>query len=69
MIIERKLKYIDFKFDEETQEFKITTWSKPVSENEPDFPESVTLNKTYAFALKRFIVRIAQRMWGRRKRP
>ena len=73
MIIERRLKYIGFHWDDETQELVITTYYKgnlkeSVSEEERPLTGEIILNKTYLFSTMRFMIRIAQRMWGRRKK-
>jgi hypothetical protein len=55
--ITKKLKYADFEWDEKEKTFTIT---------EED-GNRVILNKVYAFAFMRFVVRMAQRNWLRSK--
>lgn len=55
MQIKKDLKYATFEYDETTKSFKII--------NEDG--TSVILNKVYAFAFMRFVVRMAQRNWLR----
>ena len=60
MKITKKLKYAEFEWDEESKSFMIT---------EED-GNRVTLNKIYAFAFMRFVIRMAQRNWLRQiKKP
>ncbi len=54
--ITKKLKNAEFEYDEETKKFLIID-----SEN----GGVVELNKVYAFAFMRFVVRMAQRNWLR----
>ena len=54
--IEKVLKHARFSWDDETKFFVITAGE-----------QHVVLGKVEAFALKRFITRIAQRNWFRRK--
>jgi hypothetical protein len=56
-MITKKLKSITFEYNEISREFNVVT----------DY-EAFTLSKIQAFALLRFIVRIAQRNWLRRKK-
>jgi|TARA_B110000495_G_scaffold195739_1_gene203659 hypothetical protein len=58
MKITKKLKYAEFEWDEEMKAFMIT---------EED-GNRVILNKIYAFAFMRFVVRMAQRNWLRGKK-
>jgi hypothetical protein len=58
MKIKKKLKYAEFEWDEENKSFMIT---------EED-GNRVTLNKVYAFAFMRFVVRMAQRNWLKGKK-
>lgn len=58
MKITKKLKYVEFEWDEETKSFMIT---------EED-GNRVILNKVYAFAFMRFVVRMAQRNWLRKQK-
>ena len=69
MKITKELKHATFEWDEETKSFTIYThnehgWIEGVGEN----PNKVTLNKIYAFAFMRFVVRMAQRNWLRGKK-
>lgn len=57
MQIKKDLKYATFEYDESTKNFKIVN----------DDGSVVTLNKVYAFAFMRFVVRMAQRNWLRGK--
>ena len=58
MKITKNLKYAEFEWDEETKSFMIT---------EED-GNRVILNKVYAFAFMRFVVRMAQRNWLRKQK-
>ena len=53
MKITKNLKYADFEWDDESKTFTIT---------EED-GNRVILNKVYAFAFMRFVIRMAQRNW------
>lgn len=53
--ITKQLKYAEFEYDEETKQFR-------VQDGEGN---EVVLNKIYAFALMRFVIRMAQRNWLR----
>ena len=55
MKITKDLKYASFTYDEEFKDFTIT---------EED-GNKVILNKVYAFAFMRFVIRMAQRNWLR----
>jgi hypothetical protein len=57
MQIKKDLKYATFEYDESSKSFTIIN----------DNGDSVTLNKVYAFAFMRFVVRMAQRNWLRGK--
>lgn len=57
MQIKKDLKFATFEYDETTKSFKIV--------NEDG--TTITLNKVYAFAFMRFVVRMAQRNWLRSK--
>ncbi len=59
MKITKELKYATFEYDEEEKDFVI---------KEED-GNKVILNKVYAFAFMRFVVRMAQRNWLRTKPP
>lgn len=65
MIISRRLKYIEFVWNEDEQLFRIRTFDR---KNPNQVTGRVYLNKTYMFSVLRFIVRITQRMWGRRRK-
>tara|TARA_Y100000592_G_scaffold94504_1_gene159380 strand:+ start:1129 stop:1392 length:264 start_codon:yes stop_codon:yes gene_type:complete len=56
MKITKELKYVDFEYDEEDKVFTII---------DTEHGGSVELNKVYAFAFMRFVVRMAQRNWLR----
>jgi hypothetical protein len=56
MIINKKLKNAEFEYNEETKKFLII---------DPENGNAVELNKVYAFAFMRFVVRMAQRNWLR----
>ena len=58
MIIKKKLKNATFEYNEETKSFVI----------EGQNGQSIELNKVYAFAFMRFVVRMAQRNWLRTKK-
>ena len=57
MQIKKDLKYATFEYDESSKSFTIIN----------DNGDRVTLNKVYAFAFMRFVVRMAQRNWLRGK--
>ena len=60
MTIRKELKNITFEYDEEKKMFTIM---------EADgFNGCIQLNKVYAFAFMRFVVRVAQRNWLRTKK-
>ena len=61
MKIRKKLKNAEFEYDEETKTFTIM--------EEGGFHGHIQLNKVYAFAFVRFVVRMAQRNWLRNKKP
>tara|TARA_B000000475_G_C16002103_1_gene449316 strand:- start:1643 stop:1912 length:270 start_codon:yes stop_codon:yes gene_type:complete len=56
MIIKKELKNAEFEYNEETKSFLI------IDNQEGG---AVELNKVYAFAFMRFVVRMAQRNWLR----
>jgi len=58
MKINKKLKHAEFEYDEETKQFLII---------DPKNGNVVELNKVYAFAFMRFVIRMAQRNWLRSK--
>ena len=60
MKINKKLKNVEFEYDEETKRFLII---------DGEDGSVVELNKVYAFAFMRFVVRMAQRNWLRSKKP
>ena len=60
MKIRKKLKNAEFEYDEETKTFTIM--------EEDGFHGHIQLNKVYAFAFVRFVVRMAQRNWFRDKK-
>ncbi len=64
-MITKKLKYADFNYDEKSKTFAIFTWGK---EGRKAQEYGINLDKVYAFALMRFIIRIAQSNWLRQKR-
>tara|TARA_Y100000310_G_C20621528_1_gene783590 strand:- start:433 stop:735 length:303 start_codon:yes stop_codon:yes gene_type:complete len=59
MKITKNLKYADFEYDEESKSFTII---------DTEDGGVVELNKVYAFAFMRFVVRMAQRNWLRQKK-
>lgn len=64
MIIQRRLKYIEFFWDDDTKELIITTYSK----TNDMATGTIILGKVYLFSTMRFMLRISQRMWLRRKK-
>ena len=67
MVIERRIKYISFHWDDDTQELLITTFyrgnlSESASEEERPITGAIKLNKTYLFSTMRFMIRCMQRM-------
>ena len=60
MKIKKKLKNIEFHYNEELKKFEIL--------REGEISKNIDLNKIEAFALMRFIVRISQRNWMRSKK-
>ena len=60
MKIKKELKNVFFEYDEETKTFTIM--------EEDGFHGHIQLNKVYAFAFMRFVVRMAQRNWLRTKK-
>lgn len=66
MKITKKLKHASFEYDEELKEFTIKT--TPHGESHQGYAvgsNTIKLNKIYAFAFMRFVVRMAQRNWLR----
>ena len=59
MKIKKELKKAEFEYDEEAKKFLII---------DKENAESVELNKVYAFAFMRFVVRMAQRNWLRQNK-
>ena len=57
MKIKKNLKYADFEYDEETKKFLII---------DSEDGGVVELNKVYAFAFMRFVIRMSQRNWYRK---
>tara|TARA_Y100001938_G_scaffold150305_3_gene240608 strand:- start:955 stop:1242 length:288 start_codon:yes stop_codon:yes gene_type:complete len=57
--ISKELKYASFEYAEETKMFSIS---------DPN-GNKIELNKVYAFAFMRFVIRMAQRNWLRTKPP
>ena len=53
--ITKQLKHAEFEYDEESKEFSVQDGDG----------NQVVLNKIYAFALMRFVIRMAQRNWLR----
>lgn len=71
MIIKRELKNATWEYDEEKQLLRLTR--KQEVEGMPDglpdvITEEITLNRTYAFSLARFLIRVFFRM-SMKKRP
>jgi len=60
MKITKELKNATFEYDEETKTFTIMEGD--------GFNGYIQLNKVYAFAFMRFVVRMAQRNWFRSKK-
>lgn len=58
MVIKKELKNATFEYDEEKKSFVISSQNG----------QSIELNKVYAFAFMRFVVRMAQRNWLRTKK-
>jgi len=61
MKIKKELKNVSFEYDEETKTFTIM--------EQDGFHGHIQLNKVYAFAFMRFVIRMAQRNWLRNKKP
>jgi hypothetical protein len=61
MKIKKQLKNATFEYDEEKKTFSISGEHPPLR----DTQNTVELNKVYAFAFMRFVVRMAQRNWLR----
>lgn len=62
MKIKKELKNATFEYDEEKKSFAIFTEHPPLR----GVQNSVELNKVYAFAFMRFVIRMAQRNWLRK---
>jgi|TARA_A200000159_G_C7318453_1_gene337751 hypothetical protein len=60
MIIKKELKNATFEYDEEKKVFTLY--------DHEGFNGTIELNKVYAFAFMRFVVRMAQRNWLRSKK-
>lgn len=60
MTIKKELKNATFEYDEESKVFRL-------HDNTCE-GQSISLNKIYAFAFMRFVVRMAQRNWLRSKK-
>jgi len=60
MIIKKELKNATFEYDEDSKVFTLFDSTGP--------SQSISLNKVYAFAFMRFVVRMAQRNWLRSKK-
>ena len=59
MKIKKELKYATFEYDEETKKFLVI---------DTEDGGVVELNKIYAFAFMRFVIRMAQRNWLRQNK-
>ena len=59
MKIKKKLKNAEFEYDEEAKQFLII---------DSESGSAVELNKIYAFAFMRFVIRISQRNWLKGKK-
>lgn len=59
MKIKKKLKNVEFEYDDETKKFALLNSERG---------ETIELNKVHAFAFMRFVVRMAQRNWFRQKK-
>lgn len=62
MKITKKLKYATFEYDEKSKNFIIEAEDAEAETTEKPF-RRILLNKTYAFSLMRFVVRVAQKNW------
>ena len=60
MIIKKELKNATFEYDEGSKVFTLF--------DNTGSSQSISLNKVYAFAFMRFVVRMAQRNWLRSKK-
>lgn len=60
MIIKKELKNATFEYDEDSKVFTLL--------DNTGTGQSISLNKVYAFAFMRFVVRMAQRNWLRSKK-
>jgi hypothetical protein len=60
MIIKKELKNATFEYDEDSKVFTLF--------DNTGSSQSISLNKVYAFAFMRFVVRMAQRNWLRSKK-
>ena len=69
MKITKKLKHATFIYDEDSKEFTIQTVANGETAGGYSIGgNSVSLNKIYAFAFMRFIIRISQRNWLKGKK-
>jgi hypothetical protein len=66
MKIKRELKYAEWQYDDETGEILLSV----IDPSDPEHPDiqRLTINRTYAFSLARFFLRIFQRMSMKKKR-
>ncbi len=64
MKIKKQLKNATFEYDEETKSFTISGEHPTLR----DIGNTIELNKVYAFAFMRFVVRVAQRNWLKTKK-
>jgi hypothetical protein len=62
MKIKKELKNATFEYDEEKKSFTISREHPPLR----GICNTVELNKVYAFAFMRFVIRMAQRNWFRK---
>lgn len=67
MKITKRLKYATFDYDEDTKHFTIEAEEAGGQSTEKTFYQ-IRLNKVYAFAFMRFVVRMAQRNWLRQSK-
>jgi hypothetical protein len=68
MEIIKDLKYAKFIYNNVDNEFEITVFEQFPGETPDVMPTTIKLSKTYAFSLMRFLIRIAQRNFLRRKK-
>ena len=60
-MLQRQLKNITFKWDEEKRELAITTWEDTGESAPPFLPNTIKINKLYMYSLLRFCIRVAQK--------